>query len=670
MSENDGDRIQLQDSFFHAPVASAWLAPDGAMLQVNMALCRLLGYSEQALLALRMEDITHSGDQRTAMEEVKQLLSGEIHSSDGERCLVHSDGSEVVVWLSVSLARDISGAPRHFIAHFQQPTAFSPELSSGRDLLDSLMATSPDHIYFKDLESRFVQVNHAKAWRHGLTHPDEAIGKTVADFFDQKHARKALMQERELMTTGRPMLDREERLTWLDGHISWASSTKVARRDGQGRIIGLIGISRDITERKLIEQKLRYNEQRYRSLVEATSSIVWITPASGEFESAQPGWSAFTGEPYEKICGWGWLDTLHPDDREETVRAWSQALERSTVYQVEHRVLRHDGVYRSMSARAIPIVAEDGAIVEWVGIQTDITDRKNAEMEKARLNEELMDLSRRAGMSEVATSVLHNVGNVLNSVNISCSVISEKVRRSRIDSVAKIAALLQEREGDLAAFLNDDPQGQRLPHFMATLALRLADEQKDVLEEVELLDRNIDHISQIVSLQQSYGNVGGVEETVSIKDLVEDALRMNTIAMSRHQIEVRREYEKIPGIQTEKHKVLQILVNLIRNAKHALTDGDNSCPRTLTLRIAPTSQQPGVLVSVIDNGIGIAAQDLTRVFAHGFTTRPEGHGFGLHSGAVTASQLGGTLTAHSDGPGNGAVFTLELPAQPPADPAR
>ncbi len=466
------------------------------------------------------------------------------------------------------------------------------------------------------------------------------------------------------------MLDREELLTWPDGHVSWASSTKVVRRDSQGRIVGLIGISRDITERKLIEQKLRFNEQRYRSLVEATSSIVWSTPASGRFESPQEGWSAFTGQPYEKLWGWGWLDTLHPDDREETVRSWSEALQQSTVYAVKHRVLRHDGAYRYMSARGIPIIAGDGAIVEWVGIQTDITDRQIAEQDKARLNEELMDLSRRAGMSEVATSVLHNVGNVLNSVNISCSVISEKVRLSRIDSVAKMAGLLQEREADLNAFMTTDPQGRRLPHFMLTLAHRLAGEQKEVLEELELLNRNIDHISQIISVQQSYGNVGGVEETLSVVDLVDDALRMNTVAMSRHHIEVRREYEKVPAVQTEKHKVLQILVNLIRNAKHALTDGNEACARTLTLRVVPSPEKTSVLISVIDNGIGIAAENLTRVFAHGFTTRREGHGFGLHSGAVAAKQLGGKLTVHSDGPRTGAAFTLELPIQRRADPSR
>jgi signal transduction histidine kinase len=148
-----------------------------------------------------------------------------------------------------------------------------------------------------------------------------------------------------------------------------------------------------------------------------------------------------------------------------------------------------------------------------------------------------------------------------------------------------------------------------------------------------------------------------------VKDLVEDAVRMNASAVVRHDIRISREYDpRVPGINVEKHKVLQVLVNLIRNAMYACDDSGRTEKR-LTLRVANGGDK--VRISVCDNGVGIPAENMSRIFDHGFTTRKNGHGFGLHSGALAAKEMGGALLAKSDGPGQGATFTLELPVQPP-----
>jgi len=289
----------------------------------------------------------------------------------------------------------------------------------------------------------------------------------------------------------------------------------------------------------------------------------------------------------------------------------------------------------------------------------DVSGRKRAEAELENINRQLLETSRTAGMAEVATSVLHNVGNVLNSVNVSCSVVSDKVRKSRIASVAKTADLLRVHADDLAGFFTNDPDGRMLPDFLGKLATRLAGEQAEVLKELQLLGQNIEHIKDIIAMQQNYAkNIGGVRETLPVEALVEDALRMNEGALHRHRIEVVREYGDVPPVSMEKHKVLQILVNLVRNAKHALTDGGRADKRLL-VRIAHKDDH--IIVGVSDNGIGIAPENLVRIFAHGFTTRKDGHGFGLHSGVLAAQEMGGTLTVHSGGPGTGATFTLEIP---------
>jgi signal transduction histidine kinase len=268
-----------------------------------------------------------------------------------------------------------------------------------------------------------------------------------------------------------------------------------------------------------------------------------------------------------------------------------------------------------------------------------------------------------AGMAEVATSVLHNVGNVLNSVNVSGSVIADKVRHSKVANLGKAVALMREHEGELGAFLTTDAKGRQLLGYLDALAGHLVAEQAEMVRELALLTKNIDHIKEIVAMQQSYAKVSGICEIVSPSDLVEDALRMNGAALDRHQIELVREYSKTPGILVEKHKVLQILVNLIRNAKYAC-DESGWPDKRLTARVG-LNRDNRVSISIIDNGIGIPAENLSQIFTHGFTTRRDGHGFGLHSGALNARELGGSLTVRSDGAGKGAEFTLELPLQPP-----
>jgi PAS domain S-box-containing protein len=291
----------------------------------------------------------------------------------------------------------------------------------------------------------------------------------------------------------------------------------------------------------------------------------------------------------------------------------------------------------------------------------DITKRKRSETELEQAHKQLLDISRQAGMAEVATSVLHNVGNVLNSVNVSSTLVSNQVRKSKVANLSKVVALLNEHAADLGAFLTNDPKGKQLPGYLSQLAEHLVGEQATVLKELHLLHENIEHIKDIVVMQQSYARISGVVETVKITDLIEDALRLNLGALQRHGVEVVREYEDMPSMDVEKHKILQILVNLVRNAKYAC-DESLRTDKQMTLRVTKSDGQ--VQIAIIDNGIGIPAENLIRIFNHGFTTRKDGHGFGLHSAVLTAMELGGSLKVHSDGPDQGATFTLELPYKP------
>jgi signal transduction histidine kinase len=276
-------------------------------------------------------------------------------------------------------------------------------------------------------------------------------------------------------------------------------------------------------------------------------------------------------------------------------------------------------------------------------------------------HKKLLETSRMAGMAEIATSVLHNVGNVLNSVNVSCNMITGRLNKSKGYNLEKVVSVMDEHAADLGDFLTKDPQGRQLPNFLKQLGKKLAEEKISILKEVTGLAKNVDHIKDIVAAQQGYSRISGVTETLNITDLIEDALRMNASALARHDVQIFREYDaQIPAVTVEKHKVLQILVNLIRNAKQAC-DAIESPDKRLTMRV--THGGGHVRVDLIDNGIGIPAENLTRIFNHGFTTKKEGHGFGLHSGALTAKELGGSLSVYSEGTGKGTTLTLELPCQ-------
>jgi signal transduction histidine kinase len=225
--------------------------------------------------------------------------------------------------------------------------------------------------------------------------------------------------------------------------------------------------------------------------------------------------------------------------------------------------------------------------------------------------------------------------------------------------------LLRAHAGDLGAFLTTDPRGRRVPEFVESLAQDWAGEQARLLKEIESLQQNIDHIKDIVSMQQSYATMVSLVEPLPPAALMEDAVRMNSAALSRHEVRVLRDFQPVPLVSAEKAKVLQILVNLVRNAKYACDDGPNPADKAITLRLALAPGGRAVRLVVADNGVGIPAANLTRIFNHGFTTRATGHGFGLHSSANAAKEMKGTLSVHSDGPGTGATFTLELPVATP-----
>jgi PAS domain S-box-containing protein len=432
-----------------------------------------------------------------------------------------------------------------------------------------------------------------------------------------------------------------------------------------GRVVVM---HRNVTERKTTELRLLEalaEGQRFRAALDQVSAYIYMKDAESRYIYANQRTLELFGCSAEELRGRK-DHCFFPPATAQRLREVDLRVLQGEHTNEEIEVAAGPGGRRVYLEVKTPLYAESGArtIVGLMGVSTDITDRKQAQAELDAIQQQLVTASRLSGMAEVATNVLHNVGNVLNSVNVSTGLIAASVKQSKIARLGQVADLLREHAADLVGFLAQDTKGKQLPDYLARLADHLLAEQVGLIGELESLQRNVDHIKEIVATQQSYARFGGVKEMVDVVELVEDSLRINESAINRQQVEIVREFEPTPPLNIEKHKVLQILVNLIRNAKHACQDAGRPDQR-LTVRVAHEAGQ--IKISVADNGVGIAPENLTRIFQHGFTTRKDGHGFGLHSGALAAQEMGGTLTVHSAGPGAGACFTLTVPIRATQD---
>ena len=536
-------------------------------------------------------------------------------------------------------------------------------LKESRERFEVAIAGANDGIWDWDLKTNEVffspqwkriigyandEIQNSLAARESLLHPED-IGRAQAVLQDYLEGRRSTYEV-------------EFRMRAKNGGYRWILARGAALRDAENKPYRMAGSHTDIHGRKQAEVEVRAAREKFESLVNSIDGIVWEC----DFQRSQ---FTFVSRQSERILGYTpeqwlgnprfWQEHLHPEDSSRAMQGVSECMASRKPYSFEYRMVAADGRTVWIREGGDVLFNDDGQPALVRGIFQDITGHKLAAAELEKLNKQLLETSRQAGMAEVATGVLHNVGNVLNSVNVSSTLIRSKLRSSELTTLIQLGGLMRQHEADLTAFLTDDPKGKLIPGFIIQLADQLEEEQRLLQQEHEQLGRNIEHIKQIVAMQQNYARVSGILEPVFLAKLVDDALQMNTAGLSRHGIQVIRQYADVPPAMADKHKVLQILINLMHNAKYALDDSP-ALIKKLTVGIGLNGGNR-LKVTVNDNGIGIPPENLIRIFSHGFSTRKGGHGFGLHSGANAAKEMGGQLTAHSEGPGKGATFVLELP---------
>jgi len=469
------------------------------------------------------------------------------------------------------------------------------------------------------------------------------------------------IHESAKLALARPISERYEPVAVEIGPGSWGVIDVATLLQAQSEILG-----EEINGHRVAVRQAQEAEEKFRGILEnAIEGIFQATP-TGEYLRVNPAIARIYGfESPEQMLA---ILPQHLDEIfveiERRREFYRRVVAEEAVRGFEMRVRRRDGEMIWTSAQARTVRDGKGTPLYIEGAVEDITIRKTAEQEREQFQQRLMEASRHAGMAEVATGVLHNVGNVLNSVAVSTGVLAERLRKSKVENLGKAAMMLQDHRESLGEFLTADERGRALPGYLVKLSEFLARDQAGMVEEVDGLARSVEHIKEIVAAQQSFAKASAVIQELDLAELVEEAIRINAVSFDRHSIEVVRDFR--PGIQFkgDKHLVMQILINLVSNAKRAVRDSGKS-PRRVMLRICRENRadEEFVCVEVEDNGVGIAKENLTRIFSHGFTTREDGHGFGLHTSANCAQQMGGSLTAWSAGVGEGAVFTLELPVR-------
>jgi PAS domain S-box-containing protein len=220
---------------------------------------------------------------------------------------------------------------------------------------------------------------------HGYSSKKEIIGKNSLELIAPRDHKKAMEHLKKVWESG-SLKNVEYTFLKKDGSEFPAEISANIIQDSSGKPVSIVGIIKDITERKQAEEALKKSENRYRTSIEITQMLAWTTSGKGEVEEDIPIWRKFTGQSYEEVKGSGWVKAIHPDDLERTLQIWTHAVETKSSYETEYRVRRYDRVYRSFLTRGVPILKEDGGIKEWIGICIDITDRKKTE-EKIRESE-------------------------------------------------------------------------------------------------------------------------------------------------------------------------------------------------------------------------------------------------------------------------------------------
>jgi PAS domain S-box-containing protein len=411
-------------------------------------------------------------------------------------------------------------------------------------------------------------------------------------------------------------------------------------------ILGKQSLEISSSELQQLAEELKDRENFTRAVLDAASDGILVIDENQNIVICNPAAALFLGFKDEKNLLGKSLNSLFPIPEKKSI--------------FELSLKKEDESDLSIEVSSSEIIVHERKVTLFV--LRDMTIHKESEKTQKReleLQKQLVTVARQAGMMQVATSILHNIGNVLTTLNISVTLLQEIISFSELNHFPKIAHLIEEHKENLVGYLFQDPKGKFLPEFIVVLAQLWEKENLHMRNELDLIEKNVQHIKNIIKLQQSMSGTLGIKEKVEINHLLDELVAMEAKEFEKYDIEIFKEYSDIPEISLDRGRLMQILVNIIRNALDALKEQKES--KKIIYRTVLVNQK--IRIEISDTGCGIDKKNLINIFSYGFTTKKEGHGFGLHTSAILAREMGGQLIANSEGVGKGATFTLILSFQ-------
>jgi PAS domain S-box-containing protein len=375
---------RFYNAFEYAAIGMALVAPDGRWLKVNPALCDIVGYSEQELLATDIQTITHPDDLEASLTYIQKILTGEIQTYQMEKRYCHKQGHPVWTLLSVSVVRDEPGQALYLIAQIQDISDHKRAegaLRESEERWQLAIRGNNDGIWDWNLKTN--EVFFSPRWKEMLGYEDHEIANHLLDEWAKRvHPDDldwVLQVVRDHFEKKTPYYITEHRVQCKDGTYKWILDRGQALWDEQGNVMRMVGSHTDITERKQAEEALRESEERFRLLVDRSPVGIFQTDSQGDYLFVNPRWLEMTGLSLEEATGKGWSNALHPKDRERVIAQWDEAAREGNEFSREYRFRTPGGKVIWAFCNAIAIHNEAGAITGYFGTVTDISDRKQRE---------------------------------------------------------------------------------------------------------------------------------------------------------------------------------------------------------------------------------------------------------------------------------------------------
>jgi len=601
---------------------------EGEFVEADERTCEIFGFEGAGPVpAQAFFERMHSDDMPrvAAVVEAARRAQGEY---DVEFRLVLAPPSEQVRWVVArgtvtkpAPGRDglrMTGTTWDITARRQAEEALGESEARFRMLADSI----PQLAWIAD-ETGAINWYNQRWFDYTGTTLDEMQGWGWKKVHEPAHLDRVVAGFQRAIGAGEPWED-TFRLRARDGQYRWFLSRAVPIRDGNGRVVRWFGTNTDVTEQRAVEERMRRSEERFRTVLDASASIVWNTVA-GQFEWPQPRWTAFTGQSFEQLRNWGWLDAVHPEDRARIADVWSQAVQARTRYEVDHRLRRADGAWRYMEARAVPILDEDGSVREWIGTHTDLTDRTLAEQQLAAAKEAAEEANR--AKSQFIANMSHELRTPLSAIIGYSEMLQEEIGDS----------------GDAEGFSNDVGKIEANARHLLGLINDVLDLSKVESGKMEVYTEDFD----------AGAMMHDVEATVQA-----------LMKKKGNTLETHMPPDGLGAMHSDVTKIRQMLLNLLSNAAK-FTEGSS-----VTLSAERSSGPDGrewVTFRVADTGIGMTNEQLGKLFqrfqqADASTTRKfGGTGLGLAITKAFSTMLGGDVEVEST-PGQGSIFTIRLPA--------